>query len=384
VPTDHLEHLVLEDRIHGSVYTDPTIFALEMRRLFERCWVYVAHESEVAEGGDYKTTTIGQQPVIVARDSDSGDIFVMLNRCRHRAATVCQAEQGSANYFRCAYHGWTYNNRGELIGVTFPEGYGPDFNARALGLIRAPRVESYRGFIFASLAPDGPSLIEHLGNAAPYLDQIADQGPHGIEARSGVQRQGYNGNWKLGLENAVDNYHVSFVHKSFVDILAHRTGSRGKWHAGVCRDLGNGHGTLEFGQGANATGGLAFNLVVFPNLAFVGTQIRVIRPITVERTELVIYPTLLRDAPPEVNAERLRVHEESFGPAGFVSPDDVEVSLERLQRGLKATVDNEWLLLSRGLTRQEVDNRGVRTSHISDELGQQAIFREWKRLMVVA
>jgi hypothetical protein len=97
-----------------------------------------------------------------------------------------------------------------------------------------------------------------------------------------------------------------------------------------------------------------------------------------------MYPTLLRDAPPEVNAERLRVHEESFGPAGFVSPDDVEVSLERLQRGLKATVDNEWLLLSRGLTRQEVDDRGVRTSHISDELGQQAIFREWKRLMVVA
>src|SRR5579884_2824017 len=147
----NVDDYVREDRVHGRVYYDPAIFELEMERIFGRCWVYVAHETEISEPGDYRATTIGLQPVIVTRDADSGAIQVLYNRCRQRAATVCQDEAGTAHYFRCAYHGWTYNNRGELIGVPYRQGYGPAFTSAEYGLVRVPRVASYRGFIFASL-----------------------------------------------------------------------------------------------------------------------------------------------------------------------------------------------------------------------------------------
>ena len=117
--------LITEDwRVHASIYTDPAIFSLEQERLFRGPWLYVAHESEVREPGDYKTTFAGTQPVVVARGADDGVVRVLLNRCRHRGATVCNAEFGNANYFRCPYHGWTYRNTGELIGFPFKAGYG--------------------------------------------------------------------------------------------------------------------------------------------------------------------------------------------------------------------------------------------------------------------
>lgn len=106
---------------------------------------YVAHESEIAQPGDYKATYIGTQPVIVTCDADDGRIHILYNRCRHRAATVCQEETGTAHYFRCAYHGWTYNNRGELIGAPYRQGYGEGFTYAEYGLVRVPRVASYRG-----------------------------------------------------------------------------------------------------------------------------------------------------------------------------------------------------------------------------------------------
>src|SRR5581483_3971655 len=197
-----------------------------------------------------RATTIGLQPVIVTRDADSGAIQVLYNRCRHRAATVCQDEAGTAHYFRCAYHGWTYNNRGELIGVPYRQGYGPGFRYSEYGLVRVPRVGSYRGFIFASLSEEGPTLEEHLGNARPYLDAIASQGPAGIYFRAGVHKYGYDGNWKLQLENSVDNYHAGFVHKSFFDLAARRAGLKRvnvSANDGFrARDLGNGHALLDF------------------------------------------------------------------------------------------------------------------------------------------
>lgn len=379
----NVSELVRPDRVHGSVYTDPEVFELELARIFARTWVYVAHESEVAEPGFYKTARIGRQPVIVSRGADDGLLRVFFNRCRHRAALVCQDEAGNANYFRCPYHGWTFASDGQLVGVPFRKGYGDDFDFADYPLLQVARVGSYRGFVFASLDPDVPELTDHLANALPYLDRLADSGPDGLVVRSGVQRYGYDGNWKMQLENAVDNYHVSFVHQSFVDIIAQQTGTRGRWHDGYCRDLGNGQGLLEFPPtGPPATGGEPFNLVIFPNFAWVGTQIRIVTPVAVNRSLVEVYPTLLAGVPDDVNEKRLRIHEQSFGPAGFVAPDDVEVAFNRVHEGLQAVGGDQWLYLKRGLGRHEVDGEtGVRTSHITDEMGQQAIYRQWSRLM---
>ena len=112
-------------RVHASVYTDADVFAEEMRRIFHRSWVYLGHESEIALPGDYKTTYIGQIPVIISRTED-GRMHGVVNRCVHRGTTVCQMERGNASYFRCEYHGWTYRNSGELIGITQKSGYAAE------------------------------------------------------------------------------------------------------------------------------------------------------------------------------------------------------------------------------------------------------------------
>ena len=111
--------MVQPDRVHGRVYYDPDIFNDELERLWYREWVYVGHDSEVPESGDYCTKRIGAQPLIMSRSGD-GAVHVLLNRCAHRGNTVCQETSGNANTFRCAYHGWTYRNSGELLGVPFP------------------------------------------------------------------------------------------------------------------------------------------------------------------------------------------------------------------------------------------------------------------------
>src|ERR1035438_9736068 len=106
--------LVKGDRVHRSIYLDEQVFRDELERIFYTTWVYVGHESEVRQVGDYKTTYIGLQPVIVARHDDN-QIYVMFNRCTHRAATVCQEHSGNAKVFRCEYHGWLFRNNGELL-----------------------------------------------------------------------------------------------------------------------------------------------------------------------------------------------------------------------------------------------------------------------------
>src|SRR5262249_15906490 len=146
-PSYSISDLVSDDRVHRLVYVDPDIFELEMKRMFYNTWVFVGHESEVAHPGDYKTMTLGRKPVILTRDA-SGKIFVLFNRCAHRAAIVCRQERGTSSYFRCLYHGWTYSNSGELVGVPFRSGYGEDFKTEEFGLTRVPHVQSYRGFVF--------------------------------------------------------------------------------------------------------------------------------------------------------------------------------------------------------------------------------------------
>jgi phenylpropionate dioxygenase-like ring-hydroxylating dioxygenase large terminal subunit len=147
-----LEELVQESRVHRRIYLEQEVFDLEMERIFERNWVFVGHESEVPAPGDFKTIPIGTQPAIMTRD-ENGDLHVLMNRCMHRAATVCQEERGNCSAFRCWYHGWTYNHKGELIGLPYANGYGASFDKRKFGLIKAARVEKYRGLSSPALLP---------------------------------------------------------------------------------------------------------------------------------------------------------------------------------------------------------------------------------------
>ena len=161
--------LVKPDRVNSRVYTDAQVFDEELERIFHRGWVFVGHRGEVPNTGDFRQKRIGLQPVIMVRDG-AGNVNLLLNRCRHRGATVCDQERGNARSFRCAYHGWTYKLDGTLAGVPYPEAYDASFRREEYGLARVPRVAEYRGFIFGSLSPAGITLEEHLGRAREQLD----------------------------------------------------------------------------------------------------------------------------------------------------------------------------------------------------------------------
>ena len=240
--TRTLQSLVHRERVHRSIYHDPAIFDLEMRRIFGRAWVYVGHDSLVKHPGDFVASRIGTVPVLLARHTDQ-KVYVVYNSCGHRGAIVENTERGNVKLFRCAYHGWTFKTNGDLDAVAMPRGYGSaiDLSNPALGMGRVPRMEIYRGFVFASLAEDGPSLLESLGHARESIDELCNRAPDGeIDLSGGVHKYTFRGNWKLQLENTVDMYHVPFSHESTISRSGKQFGRRPGENAGSeISDRGN-------------------------------------------------------------------------------------------------------------------------------------------------
>lgn len=412
-----VDALVKEDRVHRLVYVEPTIFDLEMDRIFGKTWVFVVHESEVPNPGDFKTVYVGRVPVVVVRD-EGGQIHVLVNRCRHRGAIVCREEYGNTSTFRCPYHGWTYGQRGELVLVPGYPFYGPEFDLSEFGLVSAPRVASYRGFVWASLSPEGNSLEEHLGIAREYLDMAIDEAPEGeIEVRSGVQRYSFSANWKFQLENWTDHSHAQIVHESAFSIRTRRGNMFPSESARPREDAngrpdGNGswHGVTSLPRGINTErtrGGLGnpdpaylarlsshvglerardllsseIQLMIFPNFFIQPRRhhFRTLRPIAVDRTEVYAYPYTLKGAAEDVNRRLVPDVAWWASAAGFGQPDDLEC-LTRCQEGLQAP-QPEWVLLMCGLEREEQLSNGEIRGIGENEATMRGIHREWKRLM---
>ena len=239
-----------EGLIHSDVYTDQKIFDLEMERLFHGGWAYVGHESEIPNTGDYVLRTVGSQSVIMNRD-DAGKLHILMNRCRHRANSVCQYDQGNCRQFECSYHGWVYNNDGKLISVPYKQGaYPSNFDMKDFGL-DAATMGVYRGFIWANLSNSNTSLDEHLGPAAKKaIDLFCDASPEGeIILRQGCNKTKIYANWKF---QGGDGYHTPVTHQANFGVMrGKRAGqkvslSRGSMEDGwLSRDLGNGHSCLD-------------------------------------------------------------------------------------------------------------------------------------------
>jgi len=162
-----LSEFVEPYRVRREVYTDPAIFELEMQRIHERVWVYCGHESQVPKPGDYYAVQIGRQPMVMVRGAD-GKVNVLYNRCPHRGNMMVGDRHGSSGeFFRCSYHAWTFHHDGRLRSIPMMESgyagtrYGKD--NPDCSMKHAARVENYRGFVFASLSPEGPSLVADHG-----------------------------------------------------------------------------------------------------------------------------------------------------------------------------------------------------------------------------
>lgn len=404
------DHLILPDKVHGSLYTNEQIFAEELRKIWYRTWVFIGHESEVAQPGDYVRKRMALQDVIMTRDRD-GEVHLLLNRCAHRGNQVCDDAKGNSSTFRCPYHGWTFRNNGELIGYPFFKGYGGRNLDMPLG--RVPRMDSYRGFVFGSFAEEGPSLVEHLGAAAGELDRLARLSPQGkVELNAGWLQHQTKANWKLLAENETDGYHPQFVHGSIFGV----TGSTiaplyTDASTAVTRDLGNGHsendlrpefrkfaepmrwfGTTEsrvpeyvaamraeYGEQAERIlieG--APHVMIFPNLFIAEIQVFNIQPVSVG--ECVQYSTAVQlTGAPELNKRMVSQCIGSVGPAGMLLADDTEM-YERNQAGL-AVLDPEWCDVRRGMNRETIDDNGFKIGSATDETGMRGFWSHYKTLM---
>ena len=401
-----------EFRVNGSVYTDPQVFAAEMERIFERTWVYVGHESELPAAGDYKTVVVGTQPLILSRHED-GRIYCLFNRCRHRGAVVCRQERGHSNFFRCRYHNWVYANNGDLIGMSQSTGYPDDFDKSRYGLVEAPRLENFRGPLFVNLSDEGPGFADYIAPVRRYIEYWLGRSPvEEVEVSLPAHRYEYPGNWKLQAENGFDGYHGNYVHLSWQRVLALSKESSVEEtqqyrQAGATRGLGNGHGLLERPGSLNPNSSWTArmmqrhqeyaeamrarfsdeqlmqisarrNILVFPNLYLFDTHFRVIVPKAVDRTEVQLYVYALEGVPDAINQGRFRGHERFYGPAGFGSPDDIEVFTE-VQSGARAR-GNEWNLMNRGQHRERRED-GEWVGHTTDEAPQRSLYRQWRRMM---
>lgn len=419
-PRPDIDRLFGDGMFHRSLYTDPAIFAEEMVKVFGGGWVYLAHETELPQNNTFKQAKMGLRSVIVTRDG-SGQLHGLFNRCTHRASTVCREQSGSAKKFQCPYHAWIFDIDGKLRSVPWPEAYGPNFNKSSRDLLHVQRIDTYRGFIFATLNPDVPSLLDHLGGAAEYIDVWLDRYPPGtVRIRNSSQRMLYHANWKLTWDNAADGYHPAFSHRSLLSV-ASRYGeardmqyfARNPDESGMyVKSLGNGH-TVQDQRPAMKEGywkwirpmpgmealeaklkaeygeqeglrllemgpGTGLNLNVFPNLLFIGNHLQIVQPLAVDRTQLTWYGSSVEGLTAELNTLRMRMQEDF--PA-FGEPDDL-ANFEEAQRGLQIP-EIEWVDARRGLgtDRESVSDDGVVSGPCTDEHHIRGYMDEWRRLM---
>jgi benzoate/toluate 1,2-dioxygenase alpha subunit len=392
--------------------------------------VYLAHESQLGRPHDFYTTTIGRQPVILMRNQ-AGEIGCFLNACPHRGATVCLSRRGNLKVLTCPYHGWSFNSSGALVSVkdhatgAYPEA----FERLDHGLVRAPRLVNYRGFLFGSLNPGVEDLESHLGEARLFIDMIADQAPRGWEVVKGSAEYTYAGNWKLQAENGVDGYHFDIVHRTFLGVIQRRMAAEKDDVRAVdvqrlgtaaiangSYDLGNGHTLLwtdypnpqdrpnydrrdEIAAHRGETRARWMmerirNLLIYPNIFFmdqVSTQLRVIHPLAVDKTRVSTYCIAPVGESAAARAHRLRQYEDFFNASGVGTPDDL-AAFEACQRGYQGRLARWQQGYVRGVQRMtlgadaEARTLGVRpyssTNDFRDETLYHGQYRQWLKLML--
>lgn len=220
--------------VDRDVYTDPAVLELEKERIFTRTWHYACTVHDLKKPGDFFTLSIVDQPIIVLRGRDQR-IRAFYNVCTHRGAILTGETCGNYGLaLKCMYHAWSFSLSGELTGVPYPEGYGPDFDRSKFGLVPV-QCDTFYDLVFVAIDPLIPSLTDYLGEAvdhlAPYVDGIEPIGRNSFI---------FEGNWKMWHENFRDNYHPEFTHRMIHDMTPHFADRGGNW------GLSPGHSKLQW------------------------------------------------------------------------------------------------------------------------------------------
>lgn len=352
--------------------------------------MYVAHESEVAEPGSYRRRTVAGRPMFCVRDA-YGQIRVFFNTCPHRGALVCRQDAGTAKSFQCFYHAWTFNTEGEVIGVPDRESYPPSMDWKNLRLWEPAHVETYRGLVFVSFVKQRESLREYLSSLLELIDLTLDSADvlGGWQVLDGSSTYRFKANWKLMVENSIDNYHFDPVHETYKQYIgdtnkrlgttdikeervgfaaAHGHGGFTMWPSRTARTLAVAAESWTEEERAEIDRlrsklferfgderGLRMaeqsrSILIFPNLLFqdsgTGFRLRQIEPIAEDLTEVRQWELAPREETLLLRRRRLEGSRAFLGPGGFASPDDLE-AVESCQLGYRAG-EVEWSDISRG------------------------------------
>lgn len=390
-------------------FVDEQVLEREQAEIFNKCWLYLAHESEIPAAGNFLSRRVGGRELIFARGED-GVARAFYNSCPHRGAMVCREKAGTGKMFRCFYHSWAFDLAGKLVNRPESEQYSDDLPEGIHDLVQVARLDHYRGLYFVNFDAQAMELSDYLGGTKEYIDLTMDQSAVGMEIVGGTQEYGFNANWKLLAENSFDGYHAASTHASYFDYVVSAGGELGDGIATQMppRDLGNGHAVVEYGApwgrpvakavpswGESGEADMAriraeleqrfgreraeriaynnFNMVIFPNLVInniMAVTVRTFYPESPGKQHVKAWSLAPKEESPEVRKRRHYNFLEFLGPAGFATPDDCE-ALMLCQKGYASHEGAYWNDLSKGM--------GAEEQRTSDEGQMRVFWREWYR-----
>jgi 3-phenylpropionate/trans-cinnamate dioxygenase alpha subunit len=421
--------------IDRRVYSDHEIFELELTRIFGRAWLFLCHESQIREPGDFVEAAMGRDNVLVVRQKD-GSIKGLLNTCLHRGNAICRAEEGNARSFLCTYHGWSYGIDGRLTGVPgYRDFYGPEFDKSTARLGEVAHLASYKGFVFATLDTQAPPLEEYLGATGRLgLDLLAERGD--MEVVPGIQKFIVDCNWKFALDNLFDWYHPQVTHISAFQSAAiggrppvERAGNEGTLDmSGVAMESGDelsmpvanisgrqfdqmvvlgeyGHGIggpiatspantevnrtwREDPRVREALGPVGIRVAghpsIFPSTWITTTnQLSLRIPRGPNQTEIWWFTFVDRNATPEARRFAVSIANRIFGPAGVLEQDDGENWSQSTMQTHGQASNRIPNLLNMGLGRAEIikEHGLARIETTTNEHAQLWTYSAWAQWM---
>lgn len=395
-------------KVSRRAFVEPAILEAEYERIFEKCWLYLAHASELAASGAFLTRTVARRNLLFTKDGE-GRYHALINTCPHRGAIVCREKKGKAKSFQCMYHGWVFGNDGHLKSQPGQENYCAGFNDdNSANLVPVPRLARRGDFFFVCFDRDSPELDVYLAGAGDYLDLLSEQTELGMTIVGGTQEYAVRANWKLLSENSIDGYHAITTHASYLDYLKSTNGSLTNVALqGTARDLGNGHAVVEYKapwgrpiaqwvpmwgedgrkeieaierkliarlgpEKADKIAHFNRNLLIFPNLVvndIMAITVRTFYPLAPDYMHINAWALAPKEESEWARKYRLYNFLEFLGPGGFATPDDVE-AMEKCQNGYASMKEAGWNDLSKGM--------GKAVASYDDELQLRAFWMHWQ------